>query len=230
MSAGVTALRGDGRSGSAKMRSMCSIVTIGGCDTYRTPALSTADARWFQERGFVTVQSLVVLQHDGSIRSDVSDTINCRDVTCRQVMLRPQRQLLAAVLAIDAESFAAPWNLSRETLRHACRATSEHRILVAHGTPDTVPLGYAIVGRVGMHAYLQRLAVGTAQRRRGVAKRLVHDAARWAATRGATTMLVNTEPANDAARALYRTLGFVLLPDPLVVLERAVHPPEGAHR
>ncbi len=230
MSAGVTALRGDGRSGTAKIRSMCSIVPIGGCDTYRTPALSTADAQWFQEHGFATVQSLVVFQHDGKVRSDVSDTITCRNMTCRQVMLRPQRQLLAALLTIDAESFAAPWHLSGQTLRHACRATSAHRILIAYGAPDTSPLGYAIVGCVGMHAYLQRLAVSPAQRCRGVAKRLVHDAARWAATRGATTMLVNTEPANDAARALYRTLGFVLLPDPLVVLERAVHPTEGTRR
>jgi hypothetical protein len=41
-------------------------------------------------------------------------------------------------------------------------------------------------------------------------------------------MLVNTEPTNKAALALYHSLGFVTLPDPLVVLERPVHVNTGA--
>ena len=40
-------------------------------------------------------------------------------------------------------------------------------------------------------------------------------------------MLVNTEPTNAAALALYHSLGFVTLPDPLVVLERPVHTTAG---
>jgi hypothetical protein len=36
-------------------------------------------------------------------------------------------------------------------------------------------------------------------------------------------MLVNTEPTNTTALALYRSLGFDVLPDSLVVMERAVH-------
>jgi ribosomal protein S18 acetylase RimI-like enzyme len=36
-------------------------------------------------------------------------------------------------------------------------------------------------------------------------------------------MLVNTEPTNAAALALYRSLGFDVLPDSFVVMERAVN-------
>jgi hypothetical protein len=38
-------------------------------------------------------------------------------------------------------------------------------------------------------------------------------------------MLVNTEPTNSGALALYAAIGFVVLPDPLFVLERPVRQP-----
>lgn len=154
------------------------------------------------------------------------------DVTCRHVMARQRERLLSELLHIDGESFAAPWNLSPPAFRHACRATSEHRVIIASssdadGSATGSAIGYVIVGRSAGQAYLQRLAVHPSHRRTGIARSLVWHASQWAGTRGADSMLVNTEPTNAAALALYHSLGFVTLPDPLVVLERPVHTTAG---
>ena len=236
MSAVVTALRGDRRSSETKIRSTCSRLAVAGVATYRTPALLQNDARWFVDHGFVIRQSLVMLQRKGHIGSiaigrNTPVGVEYDDVTCRHVMARQQQRLLNELLIIDSESFAAPWNVSAPAFRHACCATSEHRVIIARATAaggDDDASGYAIVGRSAGQAYLQRLAVHPTHRRRGIARSLVWHASLWAATRGADSMLVNTEPTNKAALALYHALGFITLPDPLVVLERPVHASTGA--
>ena len=237
MSAVVTALRGDRRSGETKIRSTCSRLTVAGVATYRTPALSTNDARWFFDHGFVVRQSLVMLQRTGRLGSTAIGRgtpigVEYDDVTCRHVMARQRERLLSELLHIDGESFAAPWNLSPPAFRHACRATSEHRVIIASssdadGSATGSAIGYVIVGRSAGQAYLQRLAVHPSHRRTGIARSLVWHASQWAGTRGADSMLVNTEPTNAAALALYHSLWFVTLPDPLVVLERPVHTTAG---
>jgi ribosomal protein S18 acetylase RimI-like enzyme len=144
-------------------------------------------------------------------------------------MARQRERLLSELLVIDGESFAAPWNLSAPAFRHACRATTEHRVIIAQATASgDSAIGFAIVGRSAGQAYLQRLAVNPTHRRTGIARSLVVQASQWASARGADSMLVNTEPTNKAALALYHSLGFVTLPDPLVVLERPVHGNTGA--
>ena len=206
---------------------------MAGVATYRTPALSTNDARWFFDHGFVVRQSLVMLQRTGRLGSTAIGRgtpigVEYDDVTCRHVMARQRERLLSELLHIDGESFVAPWNLSPPAFRHACRATSEHRVIIASssdadGSATGSAIGYVIVGRSAGQAYLQRLAVHPSHRRTGIARSLVWHASQWAGTRGADSMLVNTEPTNAAALALYHSLGFVTLPDPLVVLERPVH-------
>ena len=210
---------------------------MAGVATYRTPALSTNDARWFFDHGFVVRQSLVMLQRTGRLGSTAIGRgtpigVEYDDVTCRHVMARQRERLLSELLHIDGESFAAPWNLSPPAFRHACRATSEHRVIIASssdadGSATGSAIGYVIVGRSAGQAYLQRLAVHQSHRRTGIARSLVWHASQWAGTRGADSMLVNTEPTNAAALALYHSLGFVTLPDPLVVLERPVHTTAG---
>ena len=210
---------------------------MAGVATYRTPALSTNDARWFFDHGFVVRQSLVMLQRTCRLASTAIGRgtpigVEYDDVTCRHVMARQRERLLSELLHIDGESFAAPWNLSPPAFRHACRATSEHRVIIASssdadGSATGSAIGYVIVGRSAGQAYLQRLAVHPSHRRTGIARSLVWHASQWAGTRGADSMLVNTEPTNAAALALYHSLGFVTLPDPLVVLERPVHTTAG---
>lgn len=218
----VTALRGDRPKGNGRIRSTCSVVSLSGIDTYRTPALSAHDATWFADHGFTTMQTLVVLQRHGGSTDHLSPLLTHDEKSARQVLSARHMELCTALLAIDAASFPSPWNLTATSFHHACAATREHRVLIASNDAGT-PVGFAIVGRVGTYAYLQRLAVLPMHRRSGVGRSLVHLASQWATTRGASTMLVNTEPTNTGALALYAALGFVVLPDPLFVLERPVH-------
>jgi ribosomal protein S18 acetylase RimI-like enzyme len=62
--------------------------------------------------------------------------------------------------------------------------------------------------------------VAPKHRGRRLASTLVVAGMTWARTNGARRMLVNTEPDNSAALALYRSLGFTTDADGLVVLER----------
>ena len=124
--------------------------------------------------------------------------------------------MLDNVLHVDADAFPAPWNLSHGSFARACTATSDHVVLVVGDDVD----GFALVGRAAQTAYLQRLAVRGDGRRRGVARRLVQESLTWAYSRGAIELLVNTEPTNESALALYRSLGFVVVPERLSVLER----------
>ena len=82
--------------------------------------------------------------------------------------------------------------------------------------------GFAISGRSGKNAYLQRLAVDPSQHGRGIGRTLTLDALRWARRSRCSGMLVNTHVGNDVAVNLYRSLGFHELSYRLVVLERSV--------
>lgn len=228
----MTALRGDRYRADAKIRSTCSVVDVAGCATYRTPALSPGDAKWFSAHQFVVAQNLLVLQRAGRLASQPHDGMTVTEFSSRSLSSKKQQALLDELLAIDAAAFGAPWQLTQSSFLHACHTTTDHRVIIAHRTvPEGVTsrrsaiaqvLGFVIVGRGGVRSYLQRLAVHSQARRSGVAHLLVHAAAHWANNRGASEMLVNTEPANVAALALYRKLGFVALPEPLIVMQRAV--------
>ena len=85
---------------------------------------------------------------------------------------------------------------------------------------DGAVIGYAVTGRAGSIAYLQRLAVLPERQRRGIGFALVLDGLVWARRRGATSMLVNTQETNQAAVDLYEHMGFRREAYGLAVLER----------
>ncbi len=199
-----------------------------GRDVLRTPALDENDARWFAERGFSVVQSLVMLCRD--VRHDPRREVHSipdRDDesiapwSWRRLRTRRHEAMAEELLAVDATSFGAPWNMTPNAFETACRATGDHVVLVASRAAQQVA-GYALVGRSATNAYLQRLAVHPALRRRGIARGLVRAGLAWAHDHGASNVFVNTEPNNKAALSLYASLGFVEDPRCLVVLERPV--------
>ncbi len=199
-----------------------------GRDVLRTPALDENDARWFGERGFSVVQSLVMLcrdvRHDP--RRDVLSIPDYEDESIaqwswRRLRARRHEATTEELLSVDAASFAAPWNMTPDAFETACRATGDHVVLVASRAAQHVA-GYALVGRSATNAYLQRLAVHPALRRRGIARGLVRAGLAWAHDHGASNVFVNTEPHNEAALSLYASLGFVEDPRRLAVLERLV--------
>jgi ribosomal protein S18 acetylase RimI-like enzyme len=220
VSAVASAPRADRRSESLRIRRTCSRYTSDGRDVLRTPALEEHDAHWFVERGFSPVQSLVMLRHELQ-RAAAHDDATKAHWNLRRLHARRHQATNDAILAVDAKSFAAPWNMTRDALATACRATSDHVVLVASRAAQPVA-GYALVGRSATNAYLQRLAVHPSLRRRGIAHSLVRDGLAWAHDHGAGHLFVNTEPHNEAALSLYASLGFVADSRRLVVLERPV--------
>ena len=201
-------------------------------DVLRTPALDENDARWFAERGFSVVQSLVMLcrdvrhdprreVHSNAHRIPDRDDESIAPWSWRRLRTRRHEATTENLLAVDAASFAAPWNMTSDAFETACRATGDHVVLVASRAAQQVA-GYALVGRSATNAYLQRLAVHSALRRRGIARGLVRAGLAWAHDHGASNVFVNTEPHNEAALALYASLGFVEDPRRLAVLERPV--------
>jgi ribosomal protein S18 acetylase RimI-like enzyme len=219
VSAVVSAGRAARRSDDRRIKATCAVVERGTALVHRTPAVAEHDSRWFTDRGFCVVQTLLMLRRDTVPRTS-RETDETALWSWRRLRARRNDELRESLLQLDATAFAPPWNLSLEAFARACRATSEHAVLVTDTDP---PTAYALVGRSAQTAYLQRLAVRPERRREGIARRLVQDGLAWAHARGAIELLVNTEPGNDAALALYRGLGFVTMPERLHVLEREIH-------
>jgi ribosomal protein S18 acetylase RimI-like enzyme len=68
------------------------------------------------------------------------------------------------------------------------------------------PEGYAAATRI---AYIGNVAVGSSQRRRGIGRRLVGFAVKWARSRwDRADVFTSVEATNGAAFALYAALGF----------------------
>jgi len=232
VSAVASAPRADRRAEALRIRRACSVYSRDGSDVLRTPALDENDARWFVERGFSPMQSLIMLHHDvrQNVRPDMHrdvHRVSARDDetiarwSWRRLRARRHEETTADLLAVDAASFAAPWHMTPAAFETACRATGDHVVLVASRAARQVA-GFALVGRSATNAYLQRLAVHPELRRRGIARGLVRAGLAWAHDNGASNVFVNTEPHNEAALALYASLGFVEDPRRLVVLERPV--------
>lgn len=70
------------------------------------------------------------------------------------------------------------------------------------------PEGCAFVALAGQAAFLHALEVHAPARRHGLARQMTHAAAAWAASAGATRLLLAVKDTNVAALALNRGLGF----------------------
>ena len=228
MSARVTTTGAPRNADQRRIQRSCVTATHDGRQVLRTAAVGKNDAEWFERHGFVVVQHLVVLRRDldditSLLHHSPSAGVEVSSHTfARRLARRTDRAMGDALVALDATGFGGDWRLTVDALLHACRSTPTHRVVVAHqlGVDSTVPLGYAVVGVAYEAAYLQRLVVTPEHRGRRIATTLVIAGMTWARATGARRMLVNTEPHNSAALALYRSLGFTTDADGLVVLER----------
>lgn len=82
----------------------------------------------------------------------------------------------------------------------------QRMVLVAKSVNECVGLG--VLGRAGEEAEIESLAVSSAWRRRGIARRLCADLVGWAHARGARQASLEVRVSNAAARSLYESLGF----------------------
>lgn len=179
-----------------------------------TSALAPAEQAGFLTLGFEEYERLHLLSHD---LADVPRPAR----EAASLLRRGHNADWPAVLAVDAAAFSPFWRLDAGGLEEAIDATPVTRFRVAaHGRGDAGVLGYAVTGLSGSQGYLQRLAVHPAARRAGLGRALGVDGLRWLRRRGVSEAVVNTQLGNDAALALYLSLGFRQEPLQLSVLHR----------
>lgn len=199
-----------------------------------TPALHPEEARAYFANGFEEFDSLIVLGHtldDVPARSGAndaphgpgSDGRSDRPTVGGTVLRRARRRDLPRVFELDRRAFPPQWRLDRNGLVEARRATTHVHFRVAEDGPTGERthervIGYAISGRTGPTAFLQRLAVDPDHSGRGTGSALVVDGLRWAARHRCSNLLVNTQTTNHRALGLYERLGFVRSSTRLVVL------------
>ncbi|MDP8974854.1 MAG: GNAT family N-acetyltransferase [Actinomycetota bacterium] len=175
-----------------------------------TNALAPMDQVAFLGAGFEVQERLHLLAHD--LRRLPGPRQAPPEVGHRRVRPADQR----AVLDLDARAFPAFWRLDQRGLEDAVRATPRTRFRVL--TSGEAVIAYALTGRARRRGFLQRLAVDPAHWRRGLGGVLVLDALRWLRRWGAERAAVNTPTGNQAAVALYESLGFRCEPLGLSVL------------
>lgn len=174
----------------------------------RTGALGPGEIAPYTAHGFEVEATLVLLRH------------SLRDLISRPRGLHRARRADWTTLAvIDAAAFPSYWHFDERSLRDAQGATPTSRTRIAGGRS---PVGYAITGRTGSTGFVQRLAVHPSAAGRGVGRALTLDGLHWLRRRGAKQAFVNTQEDNDRALALYRGLGFLSEPQPLLVLARSL--------
>lgn len=180
----------------------------------RTGALGPAMRAAYFECGFGVRQELTLLQHDlTGLRSLRMPGM----LEGMPVLRRGRRSDLVPLALIDRRAFGAVWHMDVVGIADACSATPNHRLRIALSGSSV--LAFAVSGRAGRSAYLQRLAVDPDAQGHGLGRMLTIDALRWAKRHRCTAMLVNTHVDNDAALGLYHSLGFVDLSYRLMMLE-----------
>jgi ribosomal protein S18 acetylase RimI-like enzyme len=193
-----------------------------GVHAIRTGALFAAAADRFADAGFSVVDTLMLL------RADLSDP----RVERHRPGARATRPLRArqhgAAAEIDRAAFGAEWGNGAGDLAEIRRATTSHRARLRRATSPASghrPLrrprivAFAITGAAGGQGYLQRLAVEPGHQRQGHGRALTVDSLTWMRRRRLSHAVVNTGIDNEAARALYESLGFRAVPERLVVMQ-----------
>lgn len=183
-----------------------------GARSIRTSALFPRATTVLSDAGFRAVDALALLR----LRLD-DDVIEALPPPGRRLrVLRPWSHRQAA--DVDGDAFGSLWGNDAASLRDIRRATPVHRALAVRDRRRLV--GFAISGAAADNGYLQRLAVASDHRRRGVARDLVADSLRWMHAGARLHALVNTGVDNRAALELYGAFGFERLTDVLTIAER----------
>lgn len=187
-----------------------------------TAALAPAEQAGFVSAGFAVEQQLHLLAHDLAGLPAVRPAPGVR-------LRRARPTDIDAVVAVDNDAFDPFWSMDPAGIDEALTATPRSRFRVAvdraatyGAAPEGCVVGYAITGRAGPRGYLQRLAVTPLHQGQGTGRALVIEGLRWLRRWRVDECLVNTQVGNDAALALYTSLGFRPQPDGLSVLALAL--------
>lgn len=193
-----------------------------GYQRLRTSALSHLESPPFLHAGFQPCQQLALLSRpiqSGYSNRGAGFAIRKSHRDASISIRRVRRRDHPSVLAVDQAAFEPFWQIDRDGLLDALRATPFRHFRVVRSDGDKALTGYAISGRSGPDGYLQRLAISPRQQGQGAGAALVMDGLRWMARWGATQAWVNTPEHNSGALRLYEHLGFEQVPPGLQVLE-----------
>ncbi len=113
-------------------------------------------------------------------------------------------------MEIERQSFPSPWPrqffLSELSQPHSTTLVARHP-----ASAGGQIIGYIIFWILIDELHILNLAVHPSYRRRGIARRLLHEAMHRARVRGCHTAWLEVRPSNLAARRLYESCGFRLL-------------------
>ena len=174
-----------------------------------TGALAPEEQRGFLEAGFAVHEHLHLLLLDRSVELP--------PVPTGLPMRSAGRLRTAKALEVDAAAFSPFWRFDRAGLQEALAATPERRFRVAIAKRGPV-VGYAICGAATGRGFVQRLAVAPPAQGHGTGRRLLLDGLHWLRRMNTYQVAVNTQIGNEAALALYRSVGFRDDPRGLCVL------------
>jgi ribosomal protein S18 acetylase RimI-like enzyme len=147
--------------------------------------------------GFSTLQSIVMLEHEGPL--PVAATLPAG------FSIRPMLQYdLPAVAELDAAAFEPLWQNSLSALKWAY----PQAVLATVVEADGQVLGYQLSTQNPVGAHLARLAVRPELQGRGLGRALVTDLIQQAEQHGLLRLTVNTQSDNIASLALYKNTGF----------------------
>jgi GNAT superfamily N-acetyltransferase len=199
---------------SAVIRSWLRQLQSDGFRDVRTGAIHAEQHAPFMALGFEAAQELALLHRPmpRERRSWIHRSTSVR---------RARPSEFGRLSALDAAAFPAGWALDVTAITDAATATPRHRIAVIDGAGGQ-PLAYAVSGRAGQAAFLQRLAVDPSAQHQGLGRRLVADCIGWAARWGVQTVAVNTQHDNVNALSLYQSMGFIRRPNGLTVMQRTL--------
>ena len=130
-------------------------------------------------------------------------------MSTHNILLRPAEALdLQQLLALAEDCPGAPRWAQRtwQQILESPASGAQRIVLLAQSVNECV--GFGVLGLSADDAEIESLAVSTAWRRRGIARRLCHDLLGWARARGARHASLEVRVSNTAARSLYESLGF----------------------
>lgn len=185
-----------------------------------TGALGPEEQSGFLEAGFAVYEQLHLLLLDRSVELP--------PVPAGLALRRAGRLRAGRALEVDAAAFSPFWRFDRAGLQEALLATPQRRFRVALARRG-LAVGYAICGAAGGRGFVQRLAVAPPAQGHGTGKRLLLDGLHWLRAVGTYQVAVNTQMGNEAALALYRSVGFRDDPRGLSVLSANLEPCRPQH-
>lgn len=180
----------------------------------RTGAVSVLRVSPYESLRFAVVQELSLLHLELSQKREL--------LRAETPLRKPRPGEFFDLAKVDRRAFPERWGLDAAGIEEAAMATPRHRLRVASAGRSSAAVGYAVTGRAGRLAFLQRLAVDPEAQGQGIGGTLVLDSVHWARRWRCTTMAVNTQKENEPALGLYHRAGFVAHPHGLVVLERTL--------